>query len=323
MEDSEMKLGIGVTNFSWPVPASEIGPTVARIAQVADQAGVDSIWTMDHFFQIRLSGLPPESPMLEAYATLAFIAGHTRRIRLGTMVTSVSYRHPGVLIKAVTSLDVLSGGRMVLGVGAGAPFNIPSNLPTAEARERGHEVAGLGIPFPSLAERFERLEELLQIAHQMWRGDETPFEGRHYQLARPLNSPNSLQRPHPPILVGGGGERKTLRLVAQYADACNLFDIPGSRFQDDLAHKLDVLKQHCREVGRDYAEIEKTVASVFDPGEDRREGLRRLVEHVRDLAAVGIDHVLLTPRLAWDDDSLDALASIVPEVHGIQVAAAA
>jgi F420-dependent oxidoreductase-like protein len=316
-----MKIGIGVMNFSWPRPVSEIGPTVAHIARAADEAGMDSIWTMDHFFQIRMSGLPAEAPMLEAYAILAFIAGHTRRIQLGTMVTSVSYRHPGVLIKAVTSLDVLSGGRMILGVGAGAPFDIPSNLPLEEARVRGHEVAGLGIPFPSLAERFERLEELLQIAHQMWRGDDAPFEGRHYRLARPLNSPNALQRPHPPILVGGSGERKTLRLVARYADACNLFDVPGSRFQDDLAHKLDVLRRHCREVGRDYAEIEKTCASTVDLGEDRREGLRRLVEHLHELAAVGIDHVLLAPSDPWDDETLDAVASIVPEVHRFPAAA--
>ena len=314
-----MKVGISVTNFSWPKPVSEIGPTVARIARTADEAAMDSIWTMDHFFQIRLSSLPPESPMPEAYATLAFIGGHTRRIRLGTLVSSVSYRHPGVLIKMVTSLDVLFGGRMVLGVGAGAPFNIPANLPIAEARVRGHEVAGLGIPFPPLAERFERLEELLQIAHQMWRGDDAPFGGRHYKLARPLNSPNSLQRPHPPILVGGSGERKTLRLVAQYADACNLFDIPGSQFRDDLAHKLGVLKEHCRRLGRDYAEIEKTTATVFEPGEDAREGAKRLVEHLHELAAVGIDHALLSPTGPWDERALDAVASIVPEVHAIPV----
>lgn len=305
-----MKLGITVTNFSWPGPASEIGPTVARIARTADQAGMDSIWTMDHFFQIRLSGLPPEAPMLEAYATLAFMAGHTRRIRLGTLVTSVAYRHPGVLIKIVTSLDVLSGGRMVLGVGAGAPFNVPPGE---------GEAGGLGIPYPSLAERFERLEELLQIAHQMWRGDEAPFEGVHYRLARPLNSPNSLQRPHPPILVAGSGERKTLRLVARYADACNLFDIPGTPFQDDLAHKLDVLANHCRDVGRDPADIEKTVASVFDLGEDRREGLERLAGHLRELAALGIDQVILGPRRPWDAGTLEAVASIVDEVHGLEV----
>ena len=260
-----MKIGIGVTNFSWPRPATEIGATVARIARTADAAGIDTIWTMDHFFQIRVTGLPPEAPMLEAYATLAFIAGNTRRIGLGTMVTSVSYRHPGVLIKTVTSLDVLSGGRIVFGVGAGAPFNIPSNLPLAEARVRGHEVAGLGIPFPSLAERFERLEELLQIAHQMWRGDEAPFEGTHYRLARPLNSPNSLQRPHPPILVGGSGERKTLRLVARYADACNLFEMgPQSipaRTVASAPPRMEVQTEACSKYAKERRRLGKLVAA--------------------------------------------------------------
>jgi F420-dependent oxidoreductase-like protein len=313
-----MKLGISVTNFSWPRPAADMGGTVARIARTADDAGLDSIWTMDHFFQIRMSGLPPESPMLEAYATLAFIAGHTRRIRLGTLVTAVPYRHPGVLVKAVTSLDVLSGGRMTLGVGAGVPFSFEPDL----ANSGDFEVGGLGIPYPpSLAERFDRLEELIRIALQMWRGDETPFEGRHYQMARPLNSPNSLQRPHPPILIGGSGERRTLPLVARYGDACNLFDIPGSQFRDDLSRKLAVLRQHCREVGRDYDEIEKTTATVWDLAGDRREGLERLVEHLRELAAAGIDHVILGLMLPWDDESLDAVASIVPEVHAIPVGA--
>jgi F420-dependent oxidoreductase-like protein len=309
-----MKLGIGVVRFSWPCPAAEIGPVVTRIAEVADQAGIDSIWTMDHFFQIRVSGLPPESPMLEAYATLAFIAGHTERIRLGTLVTGVPNRHPGVLIKQVTSLDVLTGGRMVLGVGAGAPFNITS-------AEQGGEAAGLGIPYPpALAERFERLEELLQIAHQMWRGDESPYRGKHYQLGRPLNSPNSVQRPHPPILIGGGGERRTLRLVAQYADACNLFDVPG-RFASDIPGKLDALREHCRELGRDYSTIEKTTTSEFTLGRDRQAGLRQLVAHLRELAALGVDHALLSPQNAWDDETLDAIASIVPEVHAIPTAA--
>lgn len=313
-----MKVGIGVTDFSWSAPTSEMGPAVERIARTADQAGVDSIWTMDHFFQIRLSGHPPESPMLEAYAALAFIAGHTRRIQLGTLVTSVAYRHPGVLIKIVTSLDVLSGGRMVLGVGAGAPFN----LPPGPARD--FEVGGLGIPFPSLADRFECLEELLQLAHQMWRGDDAPFEGRHYRLDRPLNSPNALQRPHPPILIGGSGERKTLRLVARYADACNLFDLAGSRFQDDLAHKLRVLREHCHEVGRDYAEIEKTTVSTFEPGEDPRASATALVEHLRDLAALGIEHALISPRgRPWEPASLEAIAAVVPDVHQIEVASAA
>src|SRR5215470_10392096 len=174
-----MKFGISISTFPWP--AEEIGPRITRIATAADEAGVDSLWVMDHFFQIRLTGLPPESPMPEAYATL----------------------------------DVLTGGRMIFGVGAGAPWNIQPAGPGTT-----FEAEGLGIPFPTLAERFERLEELLQIAHQMWRGDESPYQGRHYQLVRPLNSPNSVQRPHPPVLIGGSGERKTLRMVAQYADAC-------------------------------------------------------------------------------------------------------
>jgi alkanesulfonate monooxygenase SsuD/methylene tetrahydromethanopterin reductase-like flavin-dependent oxidoreductase (luciferase family) len=183
-----MKLGIGISEFD--MPAGQIGPKVADIAVAADQAGFDSLWVMDHFFQIRLTGLPPESPMLEAYGTLGFLGGLTRRIRLGAMVTSVSYRHPGVLLKTVTSLDVLTGGRMYFGVGAGAPWNVPPQGPGT-----AFEAEGLGIPFGTLAERFERLEEVLQIAHQMWHGDDKPYDGAHYRLVRPLNSPNAIQRP--------------------------------------------------------------------------------------------------------------------------------
>jgi alkanesulfonate monooxygenase SsuD/methylene tetrahydromethanopterin reductase-like flavin-dependent oxidoreductase (luciferase family) len=179
------------------------------------------------------------------------------------------------------------------------------------------EVVGLGIPFPSLAERFEQLEELLQVAHQMWRGDERPYQGKHYQLERPLNAPNALQRPHPPILIGGSGERKTLRLVARYGDACNLFDLPGTGYQDNLARKLDVLRAHCREVGRDYREIEKTTSTFLDLGEDRAAGLRDFLDHLRALAAIGIGHVLLGPRSPWDDATLEAVAGILPEVHAI------
>ena len=306
-----MKFGITITTFPWPT--EEIGPIVSRIAVAADEAGVDSLWVMDHFFQIRLTGLPPESPMPEAYATLAFLGGLTRRIRLGTLVTSVSYRHPGVLVKTVTSLDVLTGGRVIFGVGAGAPFNVtPAGPGTA------FEAEGLGIPFSSLAERFERLEEVLQIAHQMWRGDERPYQGRHYQLTRPLNSPNSLQRPHPPILIGGSGEGKTLRLVARYADACNLFDVPGSQFRDNIAHKLDVLRQHCAREGRDFAAIEKTIATNFDLGEDPKAGAAELLIHLRELAAAGIEHVLFSPRRSWDEATFDAVASILPEIHAIE-----
>ena len=225
----------------------------------------------------------------------------------------MAYRHPGVLVKTVTSLDVLTGGRVIFGVGAGAPWNIaPAGPGTA------FEAEGLGIPFPSLAERFERLEELLQIAHQMWRGDQSPYQGRHYQLVRPLNSPNSLQRPHPPILIGGSGERKTLRLVAQYADACNLFDVQGTEFRDNLEHKLEVLRQHCAQAGRDFAAIEKTVTTSFDFGEDPQEGAAALLAHLRELAAAGIDHALVSPRRAWDEATFAAVAATVPEVHAIE-----
>jgi F420-dependent oxidoreductase-like protein len=306
-----MKLGIGITTFPWP--AEQIGPVVSGIATAADEAGLDSLWVMDHFFQIRLSGLPPESPMPEAYATLGYLGGLTKRIKLGTLVTSVAYRHPGVLVKTVTSLDVLTGGRVIFGVGAGAPFN-----PEPAGPGTTFEAEGLGIPFPSLAERFERLEEVLQIAHQMWRGDDRPYQGKHYWLVRPLNSPNSVQRPHPPILIGGSGERKTLRLVARYADACNLFDVPGSRFRDDIGHKLDVLREHCAREGRDFAAIEKTVTSNADFGEDPKAGAAALLAHLRELAAAGVDHALVSPRQAWDEATFDAVAAILPAVHAIE-----
>ena len=286
-----------------------MGPLLAGLARRADEAGFDSLWTMDHFFQIPVTGQPPEAPLLEAYAVLAFIAAETKRIRLGTMVTSVAYRHPGVLVKAVTSIDVLSGGRVIFGVGAGAPFN---ELPPGRS-PRDFEVFGLGIPFPSLAERFERLEEVVQIALQMWRGDESPYDGKHYHLLRPLNSPNTVQHPHPPVLIAGSGERKTLRLVARFADMCNLFDLPGTGFADNLRHKLEVLRSHCEEAGRDYGTIEKTVSTFIDPDGDRA----GVVAHLAELAGIGIDHAIVSPRRAWDTATLDTVATIVPEVHSI------
>lgn len=308
-----MKIGLSLSQFSWPVAPAELGPRIRDVAQSADQAGFDSLWVMDHFLQIRITGEPPEAPLPEAWSMLAFLAGQTARIRLGTNVTSVAYRHPGVLVKIATTVDVLSGGRLTFGVGAGAPWNgIP---PGRDPRDV--ETAALGIPMPSLAERFERLEELLQIALQMWTGSEDGFEGRHYQLARTLNSPNALQRPHPPIMIGGGGETKTLRLVARYADACNLFDLPGTGFASDLGHKLDVLRRHCDEVGRDEREIEKTCSSVLELGDAPAEAANRLLDHLRELAATGIQHVLVAPRRPWDDAGLEALAAVLDEAHSI------
>jgi alkanesulfonate monooxygenase len=202
---------------------------------------------------------------MEGYTTLGFLAAHTSTVRLGLLVTGVTYRHPGLLAKIVTTLDVLSEGRGQLGIGAAW-------------YDREHR--GLGVPFPSTAERFERLEETLRICLQMWSDDDAPFEGRHYQLGRTLNSPQPLRRPHPPILIGGGGEKKTLRLVAQYAQACNLFG------GDDIERKLDVLRQHCADVGRDYDEIEKTVMVGIDPGKDG-ENVDQLLEQLRGFAALG------------------------------------
>ena len=241
-----MKLGLHVSDFTWPGGPGRLGVDLATIAQAAESAGFDRLSVMDHFFQIHMLG-PPEHEMLEAYTTLGYLAGKTSAIKLLTVVTGVIYRQPGLLAKAVSTLDVLSGGRAMLGIGAAWNED---------------EARGLGFAFPPIAERFERLEETLQIVLQMWSDDDGPFQGRHYQLERTLNSPQPIQRPHPPILIGGSGERKTLRLVAQYADACNLFDSP------DLPRKLDVLRSHCERLGRDYDSIEKTVITRFDAGEN-------------------------------------------------------
>jgi F420-dependent oxidoreductase-like protein len=219
---------------------------------------------MDHVWQIGHLG-PPEHEMLEAYTALGFLAAVTDRVKLLTVVTAVVYREPGLLAKAVTTLDVLSGGRAMLGIGAA--WN-------------EEEARGLGLFFPPLAERFERLEEALRICQQMWSADDGPFEGKHYHLARTLNSPQALSRPHPPILIGGQGERKTLLLVARYADACNLFDTP------ELAHKLDVLRGHCAAESRDYAAIEKTVQVRYDLGENG-ERVGQTIEHLHELAELG------------------------------------
>jgi F420-dependent oxidoreductase-like protein len=219
---------------------------------------------MDHVFQIRGRG-PADLDMLEAYTTLGFLAANTRRIKLLSLVTGVVYRDPGLLAKMVTTLDVLSGGRAMLGIGAA--WN-------------DEEAAGLGLFFPPLAERFVRLEEALQICLQMWSGSEEPFDGEHYHLARTLNSPQSLTRPHPPILIGGGGEQKTLRLVAKYADACNLSG------NVDLPHKLEVLRRRCDEVGRDYDEIEKTVLFGFDPGPEGKNA-EEIIDQLGSFAELG------------------------------------
>jgi alkanesulfonate monooxygenase len=263
-----MKLGLHLSDFTWPGGPAELGPDLAKVAAAAEDAGFSKLSVMDHVWQIGLVG-PPEHEMLEAYTALGYLAAVTSRIELLAWVTAVVYREPGLLAKCVTTLDVISGGRAWLGIGAAWNED---------------EARGLGLPFPPTAERFERLDEALQICLQMWSDDDSPYAGRHYQLERTLSSPQPLSRPHPPILIGGGGEKKTLRLVARYAQACNLF--PGP----ELERKLDVLRAHCEDVGRDFGEIEKTVMMPLDPGQDG-ERVDSLLEQFRGLAALGISHV--------------------------------
>jgi F420-dependent oxidoreductase-like protein len=270
-----MQIGLHVTRFNWPEGDAAIRPRVAAIARRADEAGFAGFWPMDHFFQIPVGGRPAEEPMLEGYTLLSFAAGVTERISLGTLVTGVTYRHPGILVKTVTTLDVLSGGRAWLGAGAGYQQD--------EARD-------LGLPLPPPRERFEHLEDTIRLAAQMWQGDTTPFHGRHARLERPTSSPRPVTTPHPPILIGGTGERRTLRLVAQYADACNVFDIPDNGVT--IRHKLAVLRQHCTTIGRDDADITKTVSTALADGEPAA----RFAERCAQLKSYGIDHIVAITR---------------------------
>ena len=272
-----MKIGLQITAFTGRV---ERPPSVrpSRGSCQADDLGFDSIWVMDHFFQIRGVG-KVEEPMLEGWTTLGYIAAHTSHARLGLMVGGVHYRAPGLWVKAATTLDVLSGGRAWLGIGAA--WN-----------ER--ESRALGFVFPPLADRFEMLEETLRISHAMFdgeRGSEEAFHGRQFQAERLLNSPQSMSRPRVPIMVGGGGEKKTLRLVAQYADACNVFGSPEA-----IARKYDILRQHCESVGRDPDEIERTTLQNIDPvlpGGGGRESVDHIIERFGDLADAGAQHVII------------------------------
>ena len=261
-----MKLGLHISDFTWEGGAAELRVKLGDIAKRADDGGVDRISVMDHVWQIGHIG-PPEHEMLEAYTALGFLAAKTERVKLLTMVTAVVYREPGLLAKAMTTLDVLSGGRAILGIGAA--WN-------------ADESAGLGLLFPPVSERFERLEEAILICRQMWSDDDGAFDGKHYHLARTLNSPQSLSRPHPPILIGGSGEKKTLRLVARYGDACNIsaYDVPVA------ARKLEVLRAHCATEGRDYDEIEKTAQSRFNLGLDG-ENVNQTIEQIHALAEAG------------------------------------
>ncbi len=283
-----MQLGLHISDFTWRGGPEELPSKLVEIARLAEDVGFARLSVMDHLWQIGAVG-PPEHEMLEAYTTLGYLAAQTRRVALMTVVTGATYRTPGMLAKMVTTLDVLSGGRAWLGIGAA--WN-------------ADESSGLGLFFPPLKERYERLEEILQICLQMWSDDEGPYAGRHYQLARTLNSPQAVSRPHPPILIGGSGEKKTLRLVARYAQACNVF---GS---GDVAHKFEVLRAHCEAEGRSYDDIEKTVLYNFDVGE-KGERAGRVVEDLAHLASLGTQTAVgSVPRVS----SLKALEVIGEKV---------
>lgn len=267
-----MRVGLQIPNFTWPDGSPRLAPNLKDIVQTAEAAGFSSIWVMDHFFQINMIG-PAEMDMLEGYSTLCYIAALTRSVKLGTLVTGVVYRHPGILVKTITTLDVLSGGRAYLGIGAA--WN-----------ER--EAVGLGVPFPPTKERFERLEETLQIAHQMWSSNNGSYAGKHYQLAETLCSPQPLSQPHPPIMIGGMGEHKTMRLVAQYADACNMFPRMGL---DAVKQRLDTIKKNCDTLGRDYNSIERTGTDTAFLAEGQM-SVNDILGWCRQLADVGIQHII-------------------------------
>jgi F420-dependent oxidoreductase-like protein len=290
-----MRIGLQIPNFTWPGGAAVIRPRLAEIARTADQAGFASLWVMDHFFQIQNVGQVDE-PMLEGYNALSYIAAVTEHARLGTMVTGVIYRHPGILVKTVSTLDVLSGGRAYFGVGAA--WN-----------ER--ESRGLGVPFPPIKERFERLEEALQITNQMWSGEVAAYHGKYYQLEETLCSPQPLTKPHPPILIGGAGEKKTLRLVAQYADACNLFAFGGP---DAIRAKLEVLKRHCENVGRPYEQIERTALWATKLAPDGMTPIQ-VIEFCRGMASAGVQHLILSMPNVYEIKPLEVFGKeIIPVV---------
>ena len=285
-----MKFGLQINTFTWPGGANLIGETLARVTRTADDAGFDSIWVMDHFFQIRGLG-PPEAPMLEGMTALGFMAANSERARLGLMVGGIHYRQPGLWIKATTTLDVLSGGRAWFGIGAA--WN-------------EEESVGLGFAFPPLGERFEMLEETLQMAHAMWSGGSgsgEAFSGSHYNPTRLLNSPQSISRPRVPIMIGGGGERKTLRLVAQYADACNVF---GDATR--IAHKYAVLREHCDRLGRPYEEVERSTLQSVDL---EHESPAALVDRFGSLVEAGAQHILISVRGVNETGKLERIAAEV------------
>jgi F420-dependent oxidoreductase-like protein len=286
-----VKLSINVTNYSWS--GGEVVGGLADLAAAVDETGLDSVWVTDHLLQADPSS-SFGAEMLEAYTTLGYLAARTQRVRLGAMVSPVTYRAPSLLVKQVTTLDVISNGRAWFGIGAGY---------------QEEEARALGLSLPPIGQRFEALEETLLLARQMWRGETTPFVGRHYRLDRPISSPPPTARPHPPILIGGTGERKTLRLVAEHADACNVFDIPDGGVT--IRRKLEVLADHCRQVGRPFGEIEKTVSTRLN----RDESSESFTDRLLALAELGVEHAVVITDHAFVDSDLATLATTAAAIR--------
>ena len=301
-----MKIGLQLIRFDWPNTPYETGKRLSGIARLAEEANFSSLWVMDHFFQMGAEFGPASDPMLEGYSTIAYLAALTQHIRLGVLVTGNIYHHPGPLIKTVSTLDVLSGGRAYFGLGAGW---------------YKREAQALGIPFPPLRERFERLEETLQIAKHMWSGNETPYQGHYYQLQEPINCPQPLQRPYPPILIGGEGEKKTLRLVAQYGDACNLYTGGSSQEYpaglESIRSKLAILQKHCEEVERPYHEIERTALV----GIHLAQGIQswnEILDLCHALAELGIQHAIFNMPNAHEMKPLEIFGKeIIPALTNL------
>lgn len=290
-----MRVGLQIPSFTWSQNVKQLAPTLTNIAKTADEGGFYSLWVMDHFFQIEMIG-PAEHEMLEGYSTLSYLAAQTKQVKLGTLVTGVIYRYPGILIKTATTLDVLSGGRAYLGIGA-AWFE--------------REAHGLGVPYPPMAERFERLEETLQIAKLMWAGAVGAYTGQHYQLGETLNSPQPISQPHPPILIGGMGEKKTMRLIAHYGDACNFFAQAG---ETAIRERLDIIKRNCDEIGRDYNRIERTALGTVHLA-DGAMTAKDVIAECQKLAGWGIQHVIFNMPNVHEITPLEIFAKeIIPAV---------
>lgn len=287
-----MRVSISLTNFTWSADAADLTRHLTAVATTADESGLDTVWVNDHLLQADPGAAPDERDMLEVHTILGFLAAVTSRVRLGSLVSPVTYREPAIVLKAVTSLDVLSGGRAWLGVGVGYPV----------------EAEAMGLPMPRTSERFERLAELLQLHEQMSRGDASPFEGQHYRLMHPENRPLPLQQGGIPVLVGGMGPRRTLRLVARHARACNLFDLPDQG--ETVRRRLEVLRTHCTEVGTDYDRIDTTISTRFQPDEDADGVVGRLTR----MREWGIHHAVFIRSGPWTPESVGRLGEVAARV---------